>query len=147
MPTRQAIAAGLVATFLGLLLLILFAPVIAETLNKTPTDRGPGYVALATGVAGYVAGVIALWFGVESPDPFRHFGARLAPTLPEAVQTIVAYGYIAIYFGVALFGGYLFVSQTDTTPELLIAQCTAAAGLAFAIGTKLFASGGGGTSE
>ena len=139
MATRKAVAAGAVAVFLGLLFLVLFVPVILQTWNATTASAGnEAYVALATGVAGYVAGIIALWFGVQAGNRLVALGGRLAPGASETTQTIVAALYIGAYFGVALVAAYLLVTKTSVIPAMLIAQCTAAAGLAFAIGTKLF---------
>ena len=139
MGWSKALAAGLVALFLGAFFVILFVPILAQTWSATtkPEPVGP-IVAFGTAVAGYVGGVIALWFGAAPANRIQALGGKLLPPAQATVQTVIGYAYIVGYFGVALLAIYLWVTKPTIVPDLLTTDATASAGLAFAIVTKLY---------
>jgi hypothetical protein len=139
MGWNKALAAGLVALFLGGFFIILFVPIVMQTLSATTKpDPGTPLVAFATAVAGYVGGVIALWFGAAPTNRIQALGGKLLPPAQAAVQTVIGYLYIIGYFAVALLAVYLWASKPTIVPDLLTTDATASAGLAFAIVTKLY---------
>jgi hypothetical protein len=139
MGWNKALAAGLVALFLGGFFLILFVPIVIQSLSATTKpDPGVPLVAFSTAVAGYVGGVIALWLGAATTNRIQALGGKLLPPAQASVQTVIGFAYIVGYFGVALLALYIWVSKSAIVPDLLTTDATASAGLAFAIVTKLY---------
>jgi hypothetical protein len=137
MDWARSVGAGIFALLIAVVYLIIFVPLIQTTLAaETKPNLGPFAFALATLVAGYVGGVIAMWYGVEPPNGVRVLGARLLPPASDIVKVMIGLGYLLIYVGVTAFAAYAWWQKGDVTPEVLTAEVTVAVGLAFAIATK-----------
>lgn len=130
-------AAGFVALALAALFVVLYLPLIQQTLKATEKPViDAGFSSFALGVAGSVAGVVAVWFGV--PAPGKLLGQRLINVgEPSPIKTVVGWAYFAVFVGVTGWAAYTWASKQAIAPEVITSEVTVAVGVAVAAVVKL----------
>ena len=138
MDGPRSIGAGILALLIGGLFVFIFVPLIQTTLAATEKPSlSPIELGLATGVAGYVGGVIAMWYGVGQNGGLTSFGGRLLPPASDIVKAVIGLSYVIVYAGITAYAAFAWREKGDLTPEALISEITVAIGIAFAVVTKL----------
>jgi hypothetical protein len=129
---------------LGLLggFLILFGIGLVETwtAKSKPPNFSDGYLYVATAVAGFVSGVVAVGLGQKPPAAGGGRVARLgriaSGSSSSAFQTWIGglYGLAYVVYGFAAL--ITWPTNSDVTPDLIKNLAVIALGLFIAVGTS-----------
>jgi hypothetical protein len=136
------IAAGVLALLLGALFVLLFVPIIQQTLAATEKPKiDAGFATFASTVSSAVAGAIAVWFGV--PGPGQRYGSRLlAWSVGESVRNAVGWAYLGVFVVITGFATYSWAAKQNVAPDVLTSEVTVALGVAVAVVMKLMSQSG-----